>query len=58
MPDNTAYQKAIDLIMNSELKLYNISQLVGYDDPKYFSKVFKSYFGFPPSRFKEVNGEK
>jgi two-component system response regulator YesN len=46
-------EKAIELIMNSELKLYNISEIVGYDDPKYFSKVFKNYFGFSPSRFGE-----
>lgn len=46
-------EKAIELIINSEFKLSSISELVGYEDPKYFSKVFKSYFGFPPSQFKE-----
>ncbi len=44
-------EKAFELIMNSELKLYDVSEIVGYEDPKYFSKVFKNYFGFPPSRF-------
>jgi len=46
-------EKAIELMMGSELKLYSISEMVGYEDPKYFSKVFKNYFGFPPSRFDE-----
>lgn len=46
-------EKAIELIMNSELKLYNIAEIVGYTDPKYFSKVFKGYFGFSPSSFCE-----
>jgi two-component system response regulator YesN len=46
-------EKAIELITNSELKLYNIAEIVGYDDPKYFSKVFKNYFGFSPSQFNE-----
>lgn len=46
-------EKAMELIASSKLKLYDISEIVGYDDPKYFSKVFKSYFGFSPSRSSE-----
>ena len=35
---------------------YNISQIayaVGYNFPFYFSKEFKKYFGYPPSKFNE-----
>jgi AraC-like DNA-binding protein len=28
------------------------SWAIGFEDPVYFSKVFKKYFGFPPSLVK------
>lgn len=46
-------EKAKDLLISTELKIYDISQLVGYSDTKYFSKLFKKYFGDVPSKFKE-----
>ena len=30
-----------------------VARLVGYEDPLYFSKAFKKYYGFAPSRFNE-----
>ena len=33
------------LLMNPRLKIAHISQLVGYQDEKYFSKVFKKTTG-------------
>jgi two-component system response regulator YesN len=49
----TRIEKAKDLLISTELKIYDISQLVGYSDTKYFSKLFKKYFGDVPSKFKE-----
>lgn len=45
--------KAQDMLRS---KNYNISQIayaVGYNSPFYFSKQFKKYFGYSPSRFGE-----
>ena len=30
-----------------------VANSVGYNDPLYFSKAFKKFYGFPPSRFNE-----
>lgn len=49
----TRIEKAKELLISTELKIYDISQLVGYSDTKYFSKLFKKYFGDVPSKFKE-----
>ncbi|MCP8967763.1 helix-turn-helix domain-containing protein [Ectobacillus ponti] len=46
-------QKAKELLLRSDLKVYEISQQVGYADTKYFSKLFKKHFGELPSQFKE-----
>ncbi|MEH7073467.1 response regulator transcription factor [Neobacillus drentensis] len=46
-------EKAKVLLIDTDLKIYDISQFVGYSDTKYFSKLFKKYFGDVPSKFKE-----
>jgi two-component system response regulator YesN len=46
-------EKARELLLSTDLKIYDISQIVGYSDTKYFSKLFKKYFGDVPSKFKE-----
>jgi len=39
------------LLSGTALGVGEIGQRVGYDDPYHFSKLFKSCFGMPPSRF-------
>ncbi|WKA54406.1 response regulator transcription factor [Planococcus shixiaomingii] len=46
-------KKARELILTTNLKVYEISGQVGYTDTKYFSKLFKKYYGELPSKFKE-----
>ena len=46
-------EKARDLLVNTNLKIYDISQKVGYSDTKYFSKLFKKQYGETPSKYKE-----
>lgn len=46
-------EKAKDLLLTSNLKIYDISEKVGYIDPKYFSKLFKKQYGNTPSKYKE-----
>ncbi|MCM3408398.1 response regulator [Metabacillus litoralis] len=46
-------EKARDLLVNTNLKIYDISEKVGYSDTKYFSKLFKKHYGETPSKYKE-----
>ncbi|WP_042462337.1 response regulator transcription factor [Neobacillus dielmonensis] len=46
-------EKAKELLVSTDLKIYDIAQQVGYSDTKYFSKLFKTYFGEVPSKFKD-----
>ncbi|MCX7843668.1 MAG: response regulator [Clostridia bacterium] len=45
--------KAIELLKDPINKIYEIAEKVGFDDDKYFSKVFKKKFGVTPSEFRE-----
>ena len=44
-------QKSLELIREHEYYLYDIAQLCGYSDYKYFSSVFKKYAGVSPNEF-------
>ena len=48
--------KAKELLKTTSLKSVEIADRVGYNDPHYFSTVFKKTTGFSPSRFK-VHGD-
>jgi AraC family transcriptional regulator, arabinose operon regulatory protein len=43
------------LLANSSFNLSEISSIVGYDNPLYFSRVFKKATGFSPSKYKKAN---
>lgn len=43
--------QAIALLKQGELKVYEISEEVGFRDYKYFIKVFKKYTGYSPAKF-------
>lgn len=45
--------KAVELILNGKNTVSEISQLVGYEDLHYFSKLFKQKKGFSPSNYIE-----
>lgn len=46
--------RAIYLLNHTELTVIEVAKSVGFDDPYYFSKKFKTYTGVPPSRFKNT----
>lgn len=48
-------QKAIDLLRENQYKIYEIADMVGFYDYKYFIKVFKKYTGCSPARFINEN---
>lgn len=43
---------AANLIMNSQHKLYEISEMVGYSNPKNFSRAFRNFFKTSPNEFR------
>ncbi|MEH7414878.1 helix-turn-helix domain-containing protein [Neobacillus drentensis] len=46
-------EKAKELLEKTDLKIYDISLSVGYQDTKYFSRLFKQWIGQTPSQFRE-----
>ncbi|HRP55805.1 ATP-binding protein [Agriterribacter sp.] len=42
-------QRAMELLKNDQATIAEIAYETGFSEPAYFSRVFKSYFGFPPS---------
>lgn len=47
--------KAKELLCGTQLKLYEISERVGYSNPKYFSQVFKEYTGQLPAEYRKTH---
>ncbi|MFD0698073.1 response regulator [Paenibacillus sp. GCM10027628] len=45
--------KALNLIMENELKLTDIATLVGYSSSSYFSTAFKKYYGKGPKEYRD-----
>lgn len=43
--------KAADLLADGELNVSEVSYKVGIQDPSYFNKLFKSYYGVLPSKY-------
>ncbi|EUJ44094.1 AraC family transcriptional regulator [Listeria riparia FSL S10-1204] len=41
--------RAHDLLTSQDVTVKEAAKLVGYNDAFYFSKLFKKYYGFPPS---------
>lgn len=47
-------QKAKELLKNLKFSVSDVSNMVGYQDSKYFSKVFQRYVGIKPSEFRKL----
>ncbi|WP_187274345.1 response regulator [Paenibacillus sp. N3.4] len=45
--------KAKELLLGSNLKTYEIANRVGYQDEKYFSRLFKKRIGMTPTEFRQ-----
>ena len=43
---------AKELLKNSDLRSYEIAFEVGYDNPSYFSKLFKKYENMTPGEYR------
>jgi two-component system response regulator YesN len=45
-------REAIELLKDHHIKIYEVSEKVGYNDPKYFGIIFKKKIGVSPITFK------
>lgn len=45
------------LLMDDSIDLVDVSNLVGYEDQSYFSKVFKKMTGVSPGKYRESRGQ-
>ena len=50
-------QRAKSLLENSMKNVFQIMNEVGFDDPAYFSKLFKLHTGCSPKRFRQIYGK-
>ena len=48
---NLRMREACNLLKNTELKTYEVSERVGYPNPQYFSVLFKKYTGETPTGY-------
>jgi len=42
-------QRAMDILIREQLNVAETARAVGYDDPFYFSRLFRKHMGIPPS---------
>jgi AraC-like DNA-binding protein len=51
-------EKACITLDNSNMKVKNIAAMIGYDDPYYFSRLFKKYMNMSPLRYRSQRENK
>lgn len=55
--NRTRISRALYLMRTDEKKLYEIAREVGFEDPKYFGRVFKAFTGHTPSEHNNAGGK-
>lgn len=48
-------EKAKELLISKKYKTYEIASMVGFEDPAYFSYVFKKHTGLSPNHYRKRN---
>lgn len=51
-------EKVKELLRSSNKKIIEICDMTGYDNPRYFSKVFKQYTGMTPREYRDSSSSK
>ena len=50
---NIRIEAAKELMKDPKVKMYEIGFMVGYEEPAYFSRVFRKMVGIPPTQYRE-----
>lgn len=50
-------EKAKEMLRTTHFKNYEVAEKVGYQDPRYFSQIFKKKVGVSPSEYRESMGK-
>ena len=50
--NNIRIEKSKDLLVNTDKKMYSIAKAVGYDNTKYFFRIFKKKTGITPEQYR------
>ncbi|GGJ60729.1 response regulator transcription factor [Virgibacillus salexigens] len=48
-------QKAVDFLLYTSLTVKEIAKNIGYNDRKYFTKIFKKHYGVTPTQYRRRN---
>lgn len=51
--DNVRIEKAKEMLLDKQYRVYEISDRVGYKNPDYFYKKFKKYVGLTPAEYRK-----
>jgi AraC-like DNA-binding protein len=51
-------KRSQELIASGEYNISEVAYAVGYNDPKYYSRIFRKYFGISPSDFMKESKSK
>lgn len=49
-------KRAADLLKNKAISIFEVASQTGFNDPKYFSRCFKKFYGKTPTEFMEQIG--
>jgi AraC-like DNA-binding protein len=47
-------QKACQLLYKDNIKVKEVAEAIGYEDPYYFSRLFKKYMNVSPEQYKAM----
>lgn len=47
-------EKAKEFLLQTDIKIGKISEMVGFEDPAYFHRMFKKYTGMTPNKFRSA----
>ena len=57
--NETKMKEALPLLDKSELSIHEIAARVGVEDPFYFNRLFRRFYGMAPREYrKKIRGEK
>jgi two-component system response regulator YesN len=46
-------EKARKMLKETNLKIYQVGSMLGYNNISYFCSIFKNYYGVSPSEYRE-----